>query len=294
LRAIAQSKAKQSPDSSFIIHKSSFTIMNDLKKFELKGKTILITGGAGFLGQLFGKAVADAGANVVLADLNLAASEKAAGEIAAQTGGTVVGMAMDVTNKENITATIDAIVARFGSLDVTVNNAGLDPKFDATVPTNDKQFENYPEEFIRKSLEVNLLGATLVAQASVKQMLKQGFGNIINISSLYGINGPDQKIYPEGTQKPVDYSISKGGLVMLTKWLATSYANKGIRANTMTLGGVIRNHPEDFQKKYGAKVPDGKMVGQDEIGSPLIFLASQASSGVNGCNLIVDHGFSAY
>lgn len=268
--------------------------MNEFEKLELKGKTILITGGTGFLGNIFGRALAYAGGNVVLTDLNKETTEKTATEISAETGGNVIGMEMDVTKKENITEVIDAIVQKFGSLDVAVNNAGLDPKFDAQTPTNDKMFENYPEEFIRKSLEVNLLGATLVAQASVKQMIKQGVGNIISVCSLYGINGPDQKIYPEGTQKPVDYSISKGGLIMLTKWLATSYAMKGIRANTLTLGGVIRNHPEEFQKKYGAKVPDGKMVQQDEIGGPLIFLASDASLGVNGNNLIVDHGFSAY
>lgn len=267
--------------------------MNDFQKFELKGKTILITGGAGFLGRIFGTAVANAGANVVLGDINKEVVEKVAAEVTSETSGTVIGLELDVTKKDKISEVIQTIVNKFGRLDVAVNNAGLDPKFDAQTPANDKIFENYPEEFIRKSLEVNLLGATLVAQAATKQMLQQGSGNIINISSLYGINGPDQRIYPEGTQKPVDYSISKGGLVMLTKWLATSYVAKGIRSNTITLGGVFRNHPEDFLKKYGAKVPNGKMVGQDEIGGALIFMASDASSAVNGNNLIVDHGFSA-
>lgn len=268
--------------------------MNQLQQFELKDKTVLLTGGAGFLGTIFGHSLASAGANVYLADVSLEAAQAAATKIAQETNGSVFGVKMDVTKKDEINNIITEIVAKFGKLDVVVNNAGLDPKFDAQTPTNDKMFENYPEEFIRKSLEVNLLGATLVAQVAVKHMVTQGGGNVINISSLYGINGPDQKIYPEGTQKPVDYSISKGGLVMLTKWIATSYASKGIRANTITLGGVIRNHPEDFQKKYGMKVPDGKMVGQDEIGGPLVFMSSDASKGVNGCNLIVDHGFSAY
>ena len=268
--------------------------MNDFEKFALKGKTVLITGGAGFLGKIFGKAVAHAGGNVVLAGLILEDAEKAAQTIVTETGGQAMGVMMDVTSKAGITAAFEEVVAKFGSLDVVVNNAGLDPKFDALSLSNETMFENYPEEFIRKSLEVNLLGATLVAQASVKYMMGQGSGNIINIFSLYGINGPDQKIYPEGKQKPVDYSISKGGLVMLTKWLATTYAIKGIRTNTLTLGGVFRDNTEDFLKKYGAKVPNGKMVGQDEVGAPLVFLASDASSGVNGCNLIVDHGFSAY
>lgn len=268
--------------------------MNDMEKFTLDGKVVLVTGGAGFLGRLFGRALAFAGGNVVLADVRLEEAAQAGEDTASETGGTVCGMELDVTDGAKIATVIHATVEKFGHLDVVINNAGLDPKFDAHTPANDKLFENYPEEFMRKSLDVNLLGATLVAQRAVKYMLQQGSGNIINISSLYGICGPDQRIYPKGTQKPVDYSISKGGLVMLTKWLATSYAAAGIRANTLTLGGVYNNHPDAFLEKYGNKVPDGKMVGADEVGGSIIYLASDASAALNGHNLVLDHGFSAW
>lgn len=268
--------------------------MKDTEKFSLDGKTILITGGAGYLGQLFGKALARAGGNIVLGDVRLKEVEQAGKEIASETKGTAIGIELDVTDRATIATAVRTTVEKFGRLDVVINNAGLDPKFDAHTPANNMLFENYPEEFIRRSLDVNLLGATLVAQRAVEHMLKQESGNIINISSLYGMHGPDQRIYPKGTQKPVDYSISKGGLVMLTKWLATSYAARGIRANTLTLGGVFNNHPDEFREKYGNRVPDGKMVGPDEVGGSIIYLASDASAALNGHNLVLDHGFSAW
>src|SRR3989344_5151633 len=187
----------------------------------LTNKVILITGGTGFLGKHFASALQDAGATVV---------------ITSHEGND--GIALDVTSKDSIASAFKQAVDEHGRIDTVINNAAIDPKFEPGADQNEKQFENYPEELIRKSMEVNLLGYTLVAQEAVKHMLKAGKGNIINISSIYGITGPDQRIYPEGTQKPVDYFITKGGVVMLTKFLATTYGNKGIRANTLTLGGV--------------------------------------------------------
>src|SRR3989344_80937 len=159
---------------------------------------------------------------------------------------------------------------------------------------NTKLFENYPEELIKQSLDVNLLGYTLVAQEAVKRMLPQGNGNIINISSIYGVVGPDQRIYPGGTQKPVDYFITKGGVVMLTKFLATTYGNKGIRANTLTLGGVFKDHNKDFTDKYGSRTPLCRMANPEEVGGPLVFLASDDSSYMTGANLIIDGGLTAW
>ncbi len=268
--------------------------MNDYAQFDLQGTVILVTGGAGFLGKIFGEALAGAGGTVILGDLSEAAAVQAAKSVAPPSGGTVAGMNLDVTKKQSIDTAIAGIIDQYGRLDVVINNAGIDPKFDATVAANDKTFEKYPEDHIRKSLEVNLLGATLVAQVAVECMVEQKGGVIINISSLYGMLGPDQRIYPQGTQKPVDYSIAKGGLVMLTRWLATSYACKGIRANTLTLGGVLHDHPKEFQKTYGNKVPNGKMVVPEEVGGTIIYLASSASTAMNGHNLVLDHGFSVW
>ena len=242
----------------------------------LTNKVALITGGNGFLGQYFVTSLKNAGATVVVTDRENAEIN------------------LDVTSKESITAAFDQAVSKYGKIDIVINNAAIDPKFDSNADQNAKQFENYPEELIKQSLDVNLLGYTLIAQEAIKRMLAQGSGNIINISSIYGVVGPDQSIYPEGTQKPVDYFITKGGVVMLTKFLATTYGSKGIRANTLTLGGVFKGHGKEFTNKYGARTPLGRMANPEEVGGPLVFLASDDSSYMTGANLIVDGGLTAW
>lgn len=251
--------------------------MHKQSPFQLDKKVVVITGGTGFLGTHFTDALKQAGATVITTDI----------------GGTP-DISLDVTDKESISSAFHTILKKHSTIDVVINNAALDPKFDAAASKNDKVFENYPEELLNNSLDVNLKGYVLVAQEAIKHMLKQGHGNIINISSIYGVVGPDQRIYPNGTQKPVDYFITKGGVVMLTKFLATTYGDKGIRANTYTLGGVFKNHDEAFQKSYGSRVPLGRMAQPDEVGAPLIFLASDASGYMNGANLIVDGGWTAW
>jgi len=245
--------------------------------FDLTGKVILITGGTGFLGSYFSKALTDAGATVVVSDLTDAAH-----------------IQLNVTDKGSIAQAFEKIAADHGKIDVVINNAAIDPKFDPNADKNSKLFENYPEELLKKSLDVNLLGYVLVAQEAVKHMLKNKGGHIINISSIYGLVGPDQGIYPGGTQKPVEYAITKGGVTMLTKWLASTYGKHGIRANTYTLGGVFKGHDEAFQKNYGARTPLGRMANPEEVGGPLVYLASDASNYMTGANLIVDGGWTAW
>lgn len=251
--------------------------MSKSSPFNLQKKVILLTGANGFLGQHFTEALQHAGATVITTDI---------------TGSPEIEL--DVTNKESITTAFHTAQKKYEAIDVVINNAALDPKFDAAADKNDKVFENYPEELLNRSLDVNLKGYVLVAQEAIKHMLKQGHGHIINISSIYGLVGPDQNIYPTGTQKPVDYFITKGGVVMLTKFLATTYGSKGIRANTYTLGGVFKNHDEAFQQSYGARTPLGRMAKPEEVGAPLVFLASDASSYMTGGNLIVDGGWTAW
>lgn len=252
--------------------------MNDTKNSsDLTGKVILITGGNGFLGHYFVAGLKDAGATVVIADV---------------TGNPDV--VMDVTDASAIATTIATVIADHGHIDTVINNAAIDPKFDASADQNTKLFENYPEALLDKSIAVNLKGYVLVAQAAVQQMLTQGHGHIINISSIYGLVGPDQRMYPSGTQKPVDYAITKGGVRMLTKWLATTYGNQGIRANTYTLGGVLKDHDEEFQKKYGARTPLNRMANPTEVAGPLIFLCSDAATYMTGAELVVDGGWTAW
>ncbi|MDP3997357.1 MAG: SDR family oxidoreductase [bacterium] len=264
--------------------------MTQSTQFDLSEKTVLITGGAGFLGRHFARALAAAGARVAVGDVDEKRALAAAGEI----GAGASGLLMDVTDKKSIEAAVQQAAKETGRLDVLVNNAAIDAKFETGAQPNDKLFENYPEEMLRGSLDVNLLGYVLCAQAAAKKMLEQSGGNIINVSSIYGVVGPDQRIYPAGTQKPVDYAITKGGVLMLTKWLATTYGARGIRANSYTLGGVFNGHDDEFARKYSERVPLGRMVDPEDIGAPLVFLASEASSGMTGHNLVVDGGLTAW
>src|SRR3989344_1636939 len=138
--------------------------------FNLRGKVVVLTGGSGFLGQHFTAALREAGSTVVVADVAEGADSN-----------------MDVTDKASIASALNETVVRHGKIDVVINNAAIDPKFDAGAEKNSTSFENYPEELLDKSLQVNLKGYVLVAQAAVKEMLQQGGGHIINISSIYGL-----------------------------------------------------------------------------------------------------------
>jgi len=249
--------------------------MSSQASFNLTEKVIVITGATGFLGQHFTKSLLAAGATVVACDITDEAD-----------------INMDVTDRKSIDSALDKVIKEHGRLDVVINNAALDPKFESTAKANNILFPDYPEELLRKSVDVNLLGYVRVAQAAVKQMLKQPEGHIINVSSIYGLNGPDQSIYPEGTQKPVDYAITKGGVIMLTKWLASTYGRQGIRANTISFGGVLNGHDKEFQEKYSKRTALGRMTTPNEVGAPMVFLASPASAGMTGANLIIDGGWS--
>jgi NAD(P)-dependent dehydrogenase (short-subunit alcohol dehydrogenase family) len=245
--------------------------------FDLTDTVVLLTGGSGFLGTHFTESLRQAGATVVVTDV----TDKA-------------DITLDVTRPDSVRRAFEETVKQHSKIDVVVNNAAIDPKFDASAEQNAKLFENYPDELLRLSLDVNLRGYVLVAQAAVRQMLTQGNGHIINIASIYGLVGPDQRIYPAGTQKPVDYAITKGGVIMLTKYLAATYGHRGIRANTYTLGGVFKEHDEDFQRKYGERTPLGRMANPEEVGGPLVFLASNASSYMTGANVVADGGWTAW
>ncbi len=262
--------------------------------FNLKGKTVLVTGGSGFLGEYFARALANAGAAVAVTYHNHQDKAQALAEkVSQERGAEVIAVPMDVTDPTSIETAFTTVLDRWSHLDVLVNNAAIDPKFDATADKNTKLFENYPPEILRQGVDVNLLGYVLPAQQAVKHMKAKG-GVIINISSIYGLVGPDQRIYPVGTQKPVEYAITKGGIVMLTKWLATTYGAEGIRANTLTFGGVFKGHDKAFADNYGSRTPLGRMMNPEEVGGPLVFLASAAASYMTGADLVVDGGWTAW
>ena len=272
------------------------------EKFDLTGRVAVVTGGVGLLGSEFCRTLAEAGAAVAVVDLNAAQCASIAGGLT-KAGYQALGVVTDITNPESVNAMVSQVAATFGRLDVLVNSAALDPKFDPQAVSKGiapGTFEEYPLDQWNAALNVNLTGAFLVTQACVKQMLAHGKkGSIINICSTYGLNGPDQRIYrkADGSQpafKPVYYTVTKAGIVGFTKYLASYYMETEIRVNMLTPGGVYNNHDELFVKNYSAKTILGRMARKDEMNGALLFLASDASSYMTGNNLVVDGGWTAW
>lgn len=269
-------------------------------KFNLQSRVAVVTGGAGLLGAEFSRTLAEAGAAVIVADLNQDAANKVAKELT-EAGYRAAGFGLDVTRPESTRELVAVTLNQFGRLDVLVNSAALDPKFDPDAAAKGiapGAFEDYPLEQWNAALNVNLTGMFLVTQACVKPMLEQGKGSIINICSTYGLNGPDQRIYIKDGQrvayKPVYYTTTKAGVMGFTKYLAAYYAETEIRVNALTPGGVYNNHEEYFVKNYSAKTVMGRMAHKDEMNGALLFLASDASSYMTGNNVIVDGGWTAW
>ncbi len=272
---------------------------NIMDKFRMDGQVAVVTGGAGLLGRQFCRTLAQAGAGVVVADLNRMAAITEA-ETLEKDGYTAMGVGVDVTDPVSTEEMVAAALNRFGRLDVLVCSAAMDPKFDSQHQAEQASnaFETYPLDAWRQALDVNLTGMFLCAQAAVRPMLEQDHGVIINICSTYGLVGPDQRIYQRPGHppqyKPVFYSVTKAGVLGLTRYLATYYAGRKIRANALTPGGVYNQHGEPFLSNYTYRAVMGRMAAQDEMNGALLFLASEASSYMTGANLIVDGGWTAW
>ena len=267
-------------------------------KFSLQGKTALVTGGAGLLGREFCRTLAEAGAFVYVAELTQDLSLAVAEEIN-RAGYRAKAVEVDITQPEPVRHMVEQIAAETGRLDAVVNSAALDPKFDPSHSfSGNNAFEDYPLSFWQQAVDVNLTGAFLVSQACARQMVRQGKGSIINICSMYGLVGPDQRIYkkPDMPQvyKPVYYPVTKAGILGLTRYIATYYAGTQIRANALTPGGIFNNNDEVFLKQYSARAVMGRMGNKDEMNGAVLFLASDASSYMTGSNLVVDGGWTAW
>jgi NAD(P)-dependent dehydrogenase (short-subunit alcohol dehydrogenase family) len=275
--------------------------MTIFDKFNLKDRVAIVTGGGGQLGFEFCKTLAEAGAAVVAADLNMELASKTASRLK-EAGYAASAFPLDVTRLESTRELVAETVRQFSRLDILVNSAALDPKFDPDASSKGiapGAFEDYPLEDWNAALNVNLTGMFLTTQACVRQMIVQGKkGSIINICSTYGLNGPDQRIYiKDGKRvayKPVYYTTTKAGVMGFTKYLAAYYAGTEIRVNALTPGGVFNNHEEYFVKNYSAKTILGRMARKDEMNGALLFLASDASSYMTGNNVIVDGGWTAW
>jgi 2-deoxy-D-gluconate 3-dehydrogenase len=274
---------------------------NIFDKFNLKDRVAVVTGGAGLLGREFCRTLAEAGAAVVVADL----AAGPAGEVAQALTGSgqqAIPFALNVSDPASCAALVATTRKEFGRLDVLVNSAALDPKFDPEAlekGLTPGRFEDYPLAQWQAALDVNLTGMFLVTQACVAPMLEQSRkGSIINICSTYGLNGPDQRIYVKDGKrlayKPVYYTVTKAGVMGFTRYLAAYYMGSEIRVNALTPGGVYNNHDETFVTNYSAKTILGRMARKDEMNGALLFLASDASSYMTGSNVVVDGGWTAW
>jgi NAD(P)-dependent dehydrogenase (short-subunit alcohol dehydrogenase family) len=272
-----------------------------LSRFDLSNQIAIVTGGAGLLGSEFSTTLAEAGAKVVIVDKDGSSGSIIADSLC-QSGLEAISIETDITDRRSIQEMVLKTIETFGSPNILVNSAALDPKFDPHQAKNSSfgsgAFEDYPIEAWNKALEVNLTGTFLCCQAVVKSMLEQGSGNIINMSSIYGVVAPDQRLYQREDQaqkyKPVYYSVTKAGILGLTRYLAAYYAGKNIRVNAISPGGVFNGHDEEFIQAYSTRAIIGRMAEKDEMNGALLFLASEASAYMTGANLIVDGGWTTW
>ena len=263
--------------------------------FDLTNKTAIVTGALGLLGKEHCRALAEAGANVVVADVNEAASIVFATEL----GKNHLGVGVDVTSETSLKTALDKILAHFGTIDVLVNNAAINDMFENPAMAKElSAFENYPVEAFRKSLEVNVTGVFLCSQVFGSVMAQQGSGSIVNIASTYGMVGPDQSIYRNqaGEQtfyKSAAYPATKGAVINFTRFLAAYWGKNGVRVNTLSPGGVENSQDAFFIQNYSAKTLLNRMAQPNDYRGAIVFLASDASAYMTGANLVVDGGWTA-
>ncbi|MGD0678818.1 MAG: SDR family oxidoreductase [Polyangiaceae bacterium] len=268
------------------------------ERFSLRGKTAIVTGAAGLLGREHCEALGEAGASVVVTDLDAAACERVA--LALQEKDIrALAVPADITDRAAIEQVRDRALERFGAIDVSVHNAAVDDKFDPGADLEASRFESYSLDRWRRSLEVNVTGTFLCCQVFGSDMARRGRGSIVNVASTYAVVAPDQSIYraPDGTQrffKSAAYPVSKSAVVALSRYLATYWGGQGVRVNSLSPGGVQAGQDADFVASYSRRTPMGRMAQRDEYRGSVVFLASEASSYLTGFNLVVDGGWTAW
>ncbi|MBL7074372.1 SDR family oxidoreductase [candidate division KSB1 bacterium] len=269
--------------------------------FDLHNRTAIVSGGAGLLGREFCKALASAGANIVLADNDEISMDSAEKEIRGMyKNSPITKHIIDVTNEKSISECVMFTEREFGNIDILVNSAAIDPKFDEDSDTSSySSFAEFPIDLWNKSTEVNLTGTFLLTQAVCRNMERRGKGSVINLGSNYGLVGPDQGIYKRKDEKPqsykpVVYSVCKAGIIGFTKYLAAYYAGTEIRVNVLTPSGVYNKQDDFFVKNYASRTILRRMSNKNEFWGGVIFLASDASSYMTGGNLIIDGGWTAW
>lgn len=265
------------------------------KLFSLQNKTVVLTGSAGRLGTRFSHVLSEAGANVVLVDIDDKQNTKLEKILARKYKTHPMSIRADISNESDVKRVKREIIAEYKKIDVLINNAHFVPR---EHPKRDAPFEQYPLELWDKTVSVNLRGLFLCCREIGDIMVRQNKGIIVNISSIYGIVGADQRIYGKSRlNSPAFYSATKGAMVNLTLYLAAYWRGKNIRVNTLTLGGVYDSKlhkDKEFVRRYSEKTILGRMSNKEDYDGALLLLASDASSYMTGANLIIDGGWTAW
>jgi NAD(P)-dependent dehydrogenase (short-subunit alcohol dehydrogenase family) len=272
--------------------------MTDVRHlFDLTDRCAIITGGAGLLGIKHGEAVAAMGGIPVLVDIAADRASAAAETIQAAYQRPALGLGADITQRDQVAGLLDRVLDEFGRVDVLINNAANNPKMEKGDGREWSRFEQFPLITWEQDLAVGLTGAYLCSQVFGTHMAQMGRGVILNIASDLSVIAPDQRIYrqpglPDDQQpvKPVTYSVVKAGLVGLTRYLSTYWADRGVRVNALSPGGVANNQDPAFVQRLTNLIPMGRMACQDEYQAAVIFLVSDASSYMTGVNLVMDGG----
>jgi len=268
-----------------------------LDKFKLTNKVAIITGGVGLLGINHAEAIAEMGGTPILLDINDEKGESVTAEISKKYKTTCSYYNCDITNEDEIEKVKDDIIKFHGKIDILINNAAIDPKVKTDNSYETSRLEMFSLDRWSLELSVGLTGAYLCSKIIGSEMAKIGSGVIVNISSDLGLISPDQRLYKkdglkEDKQpvKPITYSVIKHGIIGLTKYLATYWADKDVRVNAISPGGVYTGQPDKFVSKISELIPLRRMAREDEYKAAIVFLCSEASSYMTGSNLVIDGG----
>ena len=277
--------------------------MKNNNPINVNGKVILLTGATGLIGSEIGIMLIKNNAKIIFADIDNSALKKLEQELENKNfvNENYLFINMDISNEKSIERGIKKIMTKFGKIDVLINNAAIDAKFDKSGKSkiNNSRFENYPIDLLRKSIDVNMVGTILISQKVCKVMLKQKKGNIINIASTYSLVAPNQSLYDfnDGAEvqfKPIDYIATKSFIPNYTRYLATFYAKDGIRCNAIVPHGILNNHDSEFQNNFSKLSPIGRMCDRSELNGIFILLCSDASSYMTGSVITVDGGWTSW
>src|ERR1035437_508614 len=269
--------------------------------FDLTGRVALITGGAGLLGPRHAEALAAFGAIPVLLDVRVDRPELAPDSLRERFGPAAIALAANITEPESIRLARDQVLAKLGRIDILINNAANNPKMESGSEVEFSRLENFPLAQWEADLAVGLTGAFLCSQVIGSEMARRKHGVILNVASDLAVIAPDQRLYrreglPANQQpvKPVTYSVVKTGLIGLTRYLATYWADAGVRVNAISPGGIYNGQPDAFVQKLSNLIPMARMARLDEYQGTVLFLVSDASSYMTGHNLVVDGGRTAW